>query len=197
VIEKPVSRRAPGWAALVVVAVLTGMLTSSLLVWQSSHAAFRGSTTNAANSWAAGQVTLSDDDGDTALFTAVDLKPGATGQKCIKVTYGGNVTAAEVRILSAAPTGTLGAHLRLTVAMGTSGGFPACGAFAPSSTPINDVPLSTVGTKTSYAIGYSTSWAANPGESRVFRFTYTLSTSVPDDQQSATCSLPFTWQTEA
>ena len=174
------------WVApLAVVAVLVGVLGSGVLVWRSSGAAFAGTTASPASSWAAGTVSLSDDDSGTALFSATGLKPGATGQKCITVTYGGTVAAGDVRIYGAAPTGTLGPDVLLTVAVGSAGAFTGCGAFAPSSTPISAVPLATVGTRTSYATGYSTGWSPAPGESAVFRFTYTLSPSVPDAQAGA------------
>jgi hypothetical protein len=191
-------RRLPRWmAAVAVFAVLTGMLSSGYLVWFASEAAFRGTTTNPTNTWTAAQISMTDDDGGATLFSATALRPGSTGQKCIKVTYDGTITSGEVRIYSAAPSGTLAPHINLTVEVGTVGTFATCGAFAPASTPINNVPLSTVGTKTGYITGYPTSWSPPAGDFRVFRFTYTVSTSIPDSMQGAACALPFTWETQA
>lgn len=193
-----VGGRLPGWAVLVAVTALaTGMLSGSALMWRATHAAFNGAAGNPASAWSAGRVSLTDDDGGSALFTATGLKPGSTGQKCINVTYGGTVAAGDVRIYGATPTGTLGAYLAITVELGTTGAFANCGAFSASSTPINDVALSTVGTKANYSTGYSTGWSPAVGESRVFRFTYTMSSSIPDSQESATASMPFTWEAQA
>jgi hypothetical protein len=172
--------------------VSLGVAGSAAIVLTASHAAFRGTATNSSDAWAAGRVSLSDDDGGTALFTATDLKPGTTGSKCIRVSYDGSLTSGNVKIYSAAPTGTLGAYINLTVEMGTVGAFSGCGASSAASTPISGVLLSTVGTN--YATGYATGWSPAVAESRVFKFTYTMSTSTPDDQQSATCTLPFTWE---
>jgi hypothetical protein len=180
-----------------VVGAIAGVVASGLLVWGASGAAFSGVTTGPASAWAAGTVSLTDDDGGTALFSATGLKPGSTGQRCIRVTYTGDVASGDVRLYSAAPTGTLGGYITLTVELGTVGTFASCGAFAASSTLINNVLLSTVGTKTDFAGGYSTGWTPAVGQSRVFRFTYTVSASTPDTLQGATCSMPFIWETQS
>lgn len=180
--------------------VLTGVLSSGAMVWTASEAAFSATTTNPVNAWTAGIVTLTDDDSGAATFTATGLKLGNTGTKCIKVTYGGNIASGDVKIYSAAPTGTLGGYLTMTVEMGPvagSGSFTDCTGFTVSATPINAVLLSTVGTKTDYSTGYSTGWSPTAGQARVFRFTYTLSSATPDSQQGATCTMPFTWETQA
>jgi hypothetical protein len=134
------------------------------------------------------------------LFNSVDLKPGATGTKCIKVTYAGNVASGDVKIYSAPDAGSFDDHLTMTVEMGPvagAGTFATCTGFTTSSTPINAVVLSTVGTKVNYANGYSTGWSPTVGQARVFRFTYTVSASTPTTQQGATCSMPFTWETQS
>ena len=66
------------------------VLASGGLVWQSSYSAFSATTSNPTNNWSAGTVALSDDDSNTAMFTASNLKPGATGTKCIAVTSTGS-----------------------------------------------------------------------------------------------------------
>jgi hypothetical protein len=184
--------------AFIIVAI-SGIPASGIIVWQASEAAFSGTNANPSNSWAAGSVTLTDDDGGTAMFTASGLIPGSTGSKCIKVTYGGNVSSGDVRIYSAAPTGALGGFITMTVEMGPvagSGTFSSCAGFAMAATPVNNVLLSTIGTKADYSAGYSTGWNPSASQSRVFRFTYTVSGSLPDSQQGATCTIPFTWETQ-
>jgi hypothetical protein len=176
--------------------VLVGMFGSGLTVWVASHAAFTGSSASPGNAWAAGQVVLSDDDSNSALFTATGLKPGMTGTKCIAVTYGGTVASGDVRIYGTNSTGTLSPYITMTIEMGSVGSFAGCGSFTASSTPVNSVAVSTIGTKTTYATGYSTGWSPAAGASRVFRFTYAMSASTPDSQESATCALSFTWETQ-
>jgi hypothetical protein len=73
----------------------------------------------------------------------------------------------------------------MTVEVGTVGAFAGCGAFSASSTAINGIALATVGTKTNYSTGYSSGWSPAAGESRVFKFTYTLSASTPDARRPA------------
>jgi hypothetical protein len=191
-----VRRRRPGWPGrILLAAALTGVLGGNAMIWQASAAAFSATAANPVNSWTAGLVSLTDDDAGAAMFTATGLKPGTTGQKCIKVTYAGNLTAGEVKVYAAAATGTLASYVSLTVDMGAVGTSASCGAFAAASTPINGVLLSTVATKTDYSNGYSTGWSPTVGDFRVFRFTYTLSASTPDVRQAAACAIPFIWET--
>jgi hypothetical protein len=187
----------PGWALLAAaVAVVSGIVGSGFMVWTASEAAFSATTVNPMSSWTAGTVSLTDDDAGTAVFTAVGLRPGTTASKCTRVTYGGDISSGDVKIYSAAPTGTLGTYVTMTVEVGTVGAFAGCGAFSASSTAINGIALATVGTKTNYSTGYSSGWSPAAGESRVFKFTYTLSASTPDAQQGTACTMPFTWETQ-
>ena len=78
---------------LVAAAVPAAFLLSGALVWEASYAAFTDTTSNDNNSWTAGSVTITDNDGGSALFTASGLVPGTTGARCITVTYSGTVTA--------------------------------------------------------------------------------------------------------
>src|SRR6478609_1530200 len=84
------------------------MLAVCGTVFAASHAAFSATTTNPSNSWSAGQVSLSDDDGNTAMFTVTNAKPSDTGSKCIVVTSPSTqtyTTAAKIYASSvAAPT---------------------------------------------------------------------------------------------
>src|SRR4051812_50208078 len=120
-------RRRRGWAVPVTVtAVISGVLTSGAMVWRASEAAFSGSTANPANSWTAGSGAMTDDDGGnspitgTAMFTGGYVKPGSTNSHCIKVTYTGNIASGDVKIYSAADTGTtLGGYITMTVELGT------------------------------------------------------------------------------
>ena len=76
--------------ALLLAAVPVGLLASGLLIFTASYSAFSATTTNGANSWSAGTVTISSNPG-TAMFTASGLKPGDTGTACVKVTHTGSL----------------------------------------------------------------------------------------------------------
>src|SRR3954470_270014 len=67
------------------------ILAASALVWQSSYAAFSGTTRNSGNNWSTGSVALTDDDAGSARFQATNLVPEATDTKCIAVTANASV----------------------------------------------------------------------------------------------------------
>ena len=179
-------------------AVPMAVLASGALVWQSSYSAFSATTASPTNNWTAGTVALSDDDSNTALFTASNLKPGSTGTKCIAVTSTGSL-ASTVKLYgtSYATTNGLAANINLKVEEGTGATNASCAGFTGGST-LYDGALSTFGTtKTSFATGVS-SWAptGTASETKSYRITYALSSSTPDTAQGGTASLGFTWESQ-
>jgi hypothetical protein len=182
------------------IAIVAALLASSTMVWQSSYAAFSSTTTNPGNSWAAGTVTISDDDSGTAMFAATGLTPSSSaGVKCIKVTYTGNV-AAPVKLNGANITGTLGTYLNLTIDVGAAAGpgaFANCGAFAVSSSIYSPGTVAAFNSSyTSYAAGLSTGWTPSVnGDYRVFRFTYTVANN--NAANGASCTADFVWEAQA
>lgn len=94
-----------------------------------TFAAFSSSTQNGPNSFAAGTVTIGDDDGTTGtVLSLTAAKPGDTATGCIKVSYTGSL-AANVHLYGSV-SGALAPYLNLTVTRGTgSSTFPACGSF--------------------------------------------------------------------
>ena len=56
-----------------------------------TFSAFSGTTTDAGNTFAAGSVTLTDNDSSTAMFSMAGLKPGDSDTACIKVTSTGTL----------------------------------------------------------------------------------------------------------
>ena len=192
------SRRRNG-AIAVAAAVVAGLLGSGAFVWQGTNAAFTSTTSNGANNWTAGAVTISDDDSNVAMFNATGLVPGSTGSKCIKVTYSGNVTAA-VKLYVSASSGTLNPYIDLVVEEGSGGGnvgdFSSCGSFS-GSTIYNGTLASFGSTKTGFATGVGTFAPTASGQFKVYKFSYTLSASTPDSQQSATAALTFQWESQA
>ncbi len=122
-------------AALAVVPL--ALLGSGALVYQASNAAFTASTSTGANSWAAGNVFVTNSSAGAAFFSVSALKPttaAAATSKCLTVSYTGNL-AANVRmyltgysstVRPAGPPGPiavgttdLGAYLRMIVEEGT------------------------------------------------------------------------------
>ena len=74
-------------------AALLSLLIVSALVYRTSSAAFTDNTDNPANNWAAGTVTLVDDDGDnasSAMFDTTNMVPGDSISNCIEVDYTGS-----------------------------------------------------------------------------------------------------------
>jgi hypothetical protein len=183
------------------VAALAGVAGCAAVVWHASYAAFSATTANPTNTWAAGTVALSDDDSNTAMFTAANLKPAATGTKCIAVTSTGTLPSA-VKLYGTAPTSTngLAGYLNLTVTQGTGGGSGSCTGFTPLGTgaSVYTGTLAAFGsTATSYATGLG-SWTptGTGSETRVFQFTYTLDPATPNTAQGGTAAIGFTWEAQ-
>jgi hypothetical protein len=178
-------------------AIPLAVVASGGMVWQSSYSAFSATTASPTNNWSAGTVALSDDDSNTAMFTATNLKPGATGTKCIAVTSTGSL-ASTVKLYGTSydTTNGLAGNINLKVEEGTGATTASCTGFAAGST-LYDGVMSTFGTtKTSFATGVS-SWAPTGGTAtKAYRITYTLSSSTPDSAQGGTAALGFTWESQ-
>lgn len=179
-------------------AVPAAVLASGAIVWQSSYSAFSATTTNPTNNWSAGTVALADDDINTAMFTATNLKPGSTGAKCIAVTSTGSL-ASTVKLYgtSYATTNGLAANLNLKIEEGTGGTFGSCAGFTPGATAFDSTLASFGTTKTNFATGVGT-WAptGTATETKAYRITYTLSTTAPDSAQAGTAAVGLTWESQ-
>src|SRR3712207_3286005 len=107
------------------------LVASGLVVSQASYSAYSDSTSNPTSNWTSGTVALSDDDSSTALFTATNLKPGSTGEKCIVVTSTGSLpSAVKLYGTGSATTKGLASQLNLTITQGTGGSFGSCTGFS-------------------------------------------------------------------
>lgn len=188
------SRRRTG-AVAVAAAVVAGLLGSGAFVWQGTNAAFTSTTNNGANNWTAGAVTIGDDDSGTALFNATGLVPGSTGSKCIKVSYTGNV-AATVKLYVASSSGTLAPYVDLVVEEGSGGTFSSCTGFS-GSTIYSGTLSNMASTKTAFGSGVGSFAPTTNTDTKVYKFTYTLNASTPDNMQSATCAATFQWESQA
>jgi hypothetical protein len=179
-------------------AIPAAVIASGAMVWQSSYSAFSATTVSPTSNWTSGTVALSDDDSNTALFTASNLKPGATATKCIAVTSTGSL-ASSVKLYgtSYATTNALADNIALKVETGTGATTASCTGFTGAST-LFDNTLSSFGTtKTSFATGVGT-WAptGSASETKSFRITYTLNAATPDSAQGGTAALGFTWESQ-
>ncbi len=182
------------WSALPI-----GLVVSAALVWQASYAAFTASTTNPTNNWSTGSVSISDDDSGTAMFNATTLNAGSTGEKCIAVTYGGNL-AASVKLFgtSVSTTNALNTYIDITVQQGTSGSFSAgCAGFTQDTGSSNlfSGTLAAFGTTyTSSGTGFGTWAPTGSGQVRVYKITYTVNAAIPNSAQSSNAQIGFTWE---
>ena len=182
-------------------AVPVALLGSSALVWNASYSAFTSTTENAANNWSAGTVALTDDDANTAMFTATNLKPGQTGRKCIEVTSNGSLpSGVKLYGKSYSQTKALATNMTVTVEEGSGAQFGDCTNFTPlaSNAEIFSGTLDAFGTtKTAYNSGvggWQTTGAGN--EKRSYRIIYTVQSTIPDSAQGGTAQIGFTWEAQ-
>ncbi|TCL82343.1 hypothetical protein EDF31_10940 [Curtobacterium sp. PhB142] len=192
----PRAARLAAWIAIPAALVASGVVVST-----ASYSAFSATTVNPTSNWTAGSVALTDDDNNTALFTATGLKPGSTGANCITVMSTGSL-ASTVKLYGTNPatTNNLSGNINLQVEQGTGGGFGSCTGFTPAATggTLYNGTLAAFGTgSTNFAIGLGT-WAptGSASESRVYRFTYTVSSTAPNTVQGGTASLGLTWEAQ-
>ena len=183
------------------VAIPVAVAVSGLVVAQASYSAYSATTVNPTNNWATGTVALSDDDANTAAFTASNLKPGSTGTKCLTVTSTGSL-ASTVKLYATNPASTknLAANITLTVSQGSGGSFGSCTGYTPLATgaTLYTGTLDAFGTSyTGYANGLG-SWAptGTGNESRTYQISYTVAGNAPDTTQGGTASLGLTFEAQ-
>jgi predicted ribosomally synthesized peptide with SipW-like signal peptide len=95
-------------------------------------AAYTATTDSSDNQVEAGSVTLTDNDGGTAMLGLTNAGSGASDRSCIRVTSNGSLATA-VR-LTAGSTGGLSQHLNVRVVRGSgANGFDDCAGFVADS----------------------------------------------------------------
>ena len=154
------------------------ILAASALVWQSSYAAFSGSTRNSGNDWSTGSVTLTDDDAGSARFQVASMTPGDSDTKCIKVTANATVpgTVRGYVVNPVLSPQKLEERIMITLKAGTGGDFSSCTGFVPTETIIPSAPLSQLAAANSYDAGVG-GWAVSTGtQSRTYQITWTFDT---------------------
>ena len=190
-----------------IVAFTVAFALVSTLVYRGSHAALSATTANAGNIWSAFGISLSDNDGGTALFSVSGLLPGDSGAKCLRVTYEGDDAPDGVRLYadvdgtdsSGVGTGQLPANLDLTISYDGDG--PAatdCTGF------VSDGTLATVALGSmpdDYTDGVELTsgggdWQPADGESRTFRIQYALPIAAAATVQGDNATATFTWEAQ-
>ena len=169
-------------------------------------AAFSDTTTNASNSFAAGSVTIGDNDAGGAVLSLSNATPGATDTGCIVVTYTGSLPS-PVRIYGQTAGTGLDPYLDLKVTRGSiaSPSFRSCTGFSADSTDYIGSGPGVVyngtlqGFPDSYAAGLvdppgaPTSWAQN--EAHAYKLEITLQNNSAAAGKSATQD--FVWEAQS
>lgn len=185
------------------VAALAALAAVSALVFQSSTAAFSG-TTDSSGNWDAGSVTLTDT--ATVAFTNdQNMVPGNSDQACIAVTYDGDVNA-EVKMYGSTTftsASDLGQYLDLvieevTIGTGTCASPQSIDAtlFSAKTLAVNTGAFTVA--HTNWSNGLATSWtsvapAANAA-TKTFRITVTLQDN--NSAQSLNTTATFNWEAQ-
>jgi hypothetical protein len=173
-----------------------GVVAASLVTWRTSDALFTATTANGVNSFGTGNVAIGDNDSGTALFAVTGLKPGSSGQACIRISYTGSLAAA-VRVYGTGATATnsLDDYLTLTIDEGSSGAttFPSCAGFVLGTANLFNSTLDNLAT--THGTGYG-SWAPTGTESRDYRISYSLSAAAPNATMSSSASVTLTWEAQ-
>ena len=198
-------------AAVRTTMVLLAILLASFSILTTSRAVFTDTTDNTGNDFAAGTVTIIDDDSGSVMFNIGNLAPGDSFDNCIEVTYTGTLDA-DVRLYGANLATTtalnLAPELNLIVEEGTGGGFVAtelggnegdCTGFVLSSTlTIGAETVDSFATSyTNFATGLS-SWAplGSSSDVRTYRFVVTLDAGATDAYQGMDAQIDFVWEAQ-
>ncbi len=173
--------------------VAAAVLGSSLVLWQTAYATFTASSAPVPATVSTGTVVLGDDDAEQTLFNLSGLKPGATGERCIRVTAGGSAPS-TVRMYGTGRTNTNGLAGALALTVRVGGATASCGSI--TSSPIHNGTLASF-TAGGFAAGLG-SWAAPGGvaETRTYRLTWTLPASAPLSVQAGSAGVTFVWEAQ-
>lgn len=170
-------------------ASLTALALVVFMVASVTRAAWTDTTDNAGNSWATGTVELTDDDSDSAMFTASDMLPGDEVTHSITVTNAGSVPL-DVKLYGAnlADADSLAQHLNLKIGT-TAGGHDVYDAGDGTTGTLNGFASA----HTDYASGTAAITLA-AGGTQTYHFTVTLDADTSDTFQGATAGIDFVWE---
>ena len=178
---------------------LSFILVAGLVV-TSSRAAFVAQNDNTSNMVSSASIDLTDNAANGAMFNSPGLLPGVTVEKCIEVTYTGNIDPLMVKLYATAPpTNGLAPYLNLTVdvAAANDDAFGTCTDFGSTggSTNVYTGTLAAFATAhPDYATGRSTTWdPTGTGQARTFRFTLSVQDVAAAEGKDTTFG--FSWET--
>lgn len=191
---------------LVLSALVLG--ATGLVAGLGTFSSFSSVTTNPANSFAAGTVSLSDNDAGAAMLALTNAKPSDASQSCIAITYTGTLDSAVH--LYGSVSGSLNQYLTLTITRGTQSPATfgaACTGFTADTTNyigqgagvVFNGNLSTF-TGTDWTTGLvdpanaggTETWTTN--EVHVYKFVVTLQSANAAQGLSGTAA--FTWEAQ-
>ena len=176
--------------------VVLSLAIIALLVARVSSAAFSDTTDNTSNSFAAGDVILSDNDSGSAMFAVTNMAPGDGDTECIVVTYEGSLDA-NVKLYGAVTAGDgLETYLDVVIERGSGGTFGDCTGFSSSETVYSGTLAGFAATHTDFGSGAGT-WAPSggaPDDDMTYRVQVTLQDDNGAQGLSATAS--FTWEAQ-
>jgi hypothetical protein len=185
--------------------ILVALLATGLIAVASGRATFAAftlTTQNPNDSYAAGTVTVADNDAGTVMWNVTNQEPTSPAVvRCIRVTYTGSLAAA-VRLYTTTAPSALDPFLNVTVEKGSmpvATVFPNCTGFASEATiaPAGTLQVFKT-TRTGWANGIAafpgvqTTW--NPGNSLVYRFTVQMQDTFA--AQGLTGLVSFTWEAQ-
>ncbi|HYY11751.1 MAG TPA: hypothetical protein VE781_12500, partial [Kineosporiaceae bacterium] len=177
-----------------VAAVAVGVVGAATLTTGVTHATFTEATSSAV-ALTAGSVVVSDDDGGSAVLDVQGLLPGATGQKCLTVTFTGSVRA-RVPFWVSASSGSLAPYVNLTVLEGRGGSAASCTGFVADRVAFTGTLGQLAARLTGPATGGGTFAPTTSGQTRTYQFVYTLAGTVPAAQQGQAASITLRWDSQ-
>lgn len=172
---------------------LVAVLGSTLVVWQSAYASFTWSSAPTTARVSTGTVVLADDDAEQTLFAVAGLKPGASGERCIRVTSTGTAPA-TVKMYGTGRSNVNGLAGALTLTVRVGGANASCGSI--SSAPIYNGTLAGY-TAEGFGAGLG-AWntTGTAAEARTYRLVWTLPTSAPLSVQGGSAGVTFVWEAQ-
>jgi hypothetical protein len=147
--------------------------------------------TGASSSTSSDPVTLADDDGAVAMFTATNVGGGDVMSRCLQVTYESSGPA-DLKMYAALTAAGLAPYLHLVVESGSGGSFADCSGFA-GSVLYNGTLAAFAGAHTDFASGLTVpvTPSANPVS---FRFTVQVGNQAA--AQGRTAAADFWWEAQ-
>jgi hypothetical protein len=186
----------------ILLALVLGVLLSSVTVLTASRAAFSDTTSNGSNVVSVGDVVLTDNDSDSALIEMVNVTPGDSETTCIQVTYEGSIAdPSGVVVYSGGFTdsSTLANDINLTIEEGTGAGtFDDCTGFTLVGQIYSGTLANFDSTHSAYANGAGTWDPSSTPETRSYRFTVEVDSSAANTSQGQSVTdLIFTWEVQS